>query len=309
MTDLTADYLALRREAGAVEVRRDVVRVSGPEALTWLQGQLSQDVAALAVGAAAWSFLLQPQGRLEALVRVVRTGDDELVLHTDEGAAEALVAHLTRFKLRTKAELEQLDWRCVALRGPDVATMPVPPVDAATNAVVADAGWPGLPGLDLLGPAPAAPEGVRRCDPAAYEAVRIEAGVPRVGVDTDERTMPHETGMVEAAVSFTKGCFLGQELVARVDSRGGRAPRLLRGVVLGTNVLPPVGASIRVAGDDSAKERGTVTSVAESLDLRAPVALALVARDVEAPAEVTVVWDGGEAPARVASLPLVGATA
>jgi folate-binding Fe-S cluster repair protein YgfZ len=102
-------------------------------------------------------------------------------------------------------------------------------------------------------------------------------------------------------VSFTKGCFTGQELVARIDSRGGNVPRHLRGVVVLENALPPVGAKLVVDG----KEVGALTSVAESLDRRAPVALAYVGRAVEPPADVTVSWDGGSAKARVETLPLV----
>ena len=162
--------------------------------------------------------------------------------------------------------------------------------------------WPGLDGVDLntssLGPLP---EGLRECAIDSYEAVRVEAGWPVMGREIDEKTIPAETGIVDRAVSFTKGCFTGQELVARIDSRGGNVPRHLRGVVIGTNVVPPVGASVEADG----KEVGTLTSVAESLERRAPVALAYVRRAVEPPADVTISWDGGSAPARVEELPLV----
>src|SRR5690606_39821099 len=95
----------------------------------------------------------------------------------------------------------------------------------------------------------------------AWTAVRVEAGDPVMGVDVDSDTMPHETGLVPQSVDFTKGCFLGQELVARVDSRGGNAPRKLMGVIVTTNVIPPAGAEI-VKGD---KVVGKLTSPAESL--------------------------------------------
>jgi len=165
----------------------------------------------------------------------------------------------------------------------------------------ADADWPGLEGVDVIGDDPVVPDGVRLCDLESYEAVRIEAGVPVMGREIDEKTIPAETGVVDRAVSFTKGCFTGQELVARIDSRGGNVPRHLRGVLVGTNVVPPVGAVIEVDG----KPVGGLTSVAESLERRAPVALAYVGRAVEPPADVTLTWDGGSAPARVEVLPLV----
>src|SRR5207302_5307074 len=111
------------------------------------------------------------------------------------------------------------------------------------------ADWPGLPGVDLVGEAPDVPEGLRLCDLQAYEAVRVEAGWPVMGREIDEKTIPAETGVVDRAVSFTKGCFTGQELVARTDSRGGNASRHLRGIVVGPNVVPPVGATVDAQGN------------------------------------------------------------
>ncbi len=121
-----------------------------------------------------------------------------------------------------------------------------------------------------------------------------------MGVDVDERTIPQEAGVVEETVSFTKGCYLGQELVARIDSRG-HVNRLLRGVVIETNVLPPEGAGLWM--DD--RQVGAITSVAESLTVRAPVGLALVRREVSPGDRVEVRWDQGTAPAMVSELPLV----
>jgi folate-binding protein YgfZ len=289
-----ADYAALRNEVGAVELPRDVVRASGPDALSFLQGQLSQDVA-LPVGASAWTFLLQPQGKVVALLRVTRTADDEFLLDTDGGWGQAMLERLQRYKLRVRCDLETLDWRCIALRGPRAHE-----VDAAGAAVAAPADWPGLAGVDLLGPSPEAPAGVRTCSREAYEAVRIEAGVPAMGAELDERTIPAEAGVVPQTVSFTKGCFTGQELVARIDSRGGNVPRHLRGVLVTAAAAPPVGAALR----HGEREVGSLTSVAVSPGRGGPVALAYVGRAVTPPADVTVVWEGGSAPARVEALPL-----
>jgi folate-binding protein YgfZ len=294
--DLAGEYEALRRDAGVVDLPRDVIRVTGPDAVSWLQGQLSQDVAKLAVGASADSLLLQPQGKVDALVRVTRAGPDEVLLDVDGGFGPAVVERLRRFKLRIKAELELLEWRCLAVRGPrahEVAAQ-------ASGGVVVTADWPGLPGADVLGESPVLPDDVPRCSLEAWQAVRVEAGVPAMGAELTERTIPAEAGIVERTVSFTKGCYTGQELVARIDSRGGNVPRHLRGVVVGGDgPAPPVGASL-VAGD---KEVGTLTSVAATP--AGPVALAYVRRDVEPPADAEVRWDGGSAPARVQALPLV----
>ena len=300
-TDVTADYEALRHEAGVVELERDVVRMTGPDARDYLDGQLSQDLKALAPGGSALSLLLEPQGKLVTVLRVTSVDDETFVLDTDRGFGEPMVARLERFKLRTRFEVEPLsDWRCVGIRGPKAHQL-VP--EGGDGSVIAFADWPSLPGVDLLGPAPAVPDGIRRCGAEAWETVRIEAGIPRMGRELTDRSMPHEGGraLLDATVSFTKGCYTGQELVARVDSRGGNVPRRLLGVVVTANVLPPVGAVVRAGGADA----GTLTAVGESLERRAPVALALVKRDVEAGADVTVAWEGGEAPGRVEDLPLV----
>jgi folate-binding protein YgfZ len=292
LPDLTADYWALRNEAGAVWLPRDFLQISGPDAMTFLQGQLSQDLEQLSVGSSAQSFVLQPQGKVDALLRVTRNGDDSVMLDTDAGYGDAVRARLERFKLRIKVDIEPLAWRCLAVRGPEA--------HGAASGLPAD--WPGLAGVDVVGEAPEVPGDIRVCDLQAYEAVRVEAGWPVMGKEIDEKTIPAETGVVDRAVSFTKGCFTGQELVARIDSRGGNVPRHLRGIVVGTNVVPPAGATVTADG----KDVGALTSVAESLERRAPVALAYVRRAVEPPADVTVAWDGGSAPARVEELPLVG---
>jgi folate-binding protein YgfZ len=291
---MTTGYQALRESAGAVELARDFVRVAGPDATSFLQGQLSQDVAGLAAGESTWALLLQPQGKVVALLRVLRVADEEFVLETDAGFGDAVIERLNRFKLRVKADLGPLDWRCVAIRGPkshDVAA-------TGTGTVVA-ADWPGLAGADLVGPSPHAPPDAVPCSAEDYEAVRIEAGIPVMGRELDEKTIPAEAGVVDRSVSFTKGCYTGQELVARIDSRGGNVPRHLRGLVLPTEI--PIGATLRADG----KDVGDVTSVAYSPGLGATVALAYVRRAVEPPADVEVAWDGGSSSGRVEALPLV----
>jgi len=286
MTDLAADYRLLRSTAGAVRLARDVVRVSGPDALDFLQGQCSQDLASLAAGRSAWSWVLQPQGKVDALVRVTRVGDEVMWLDTDGGYGEKLRARLARFKLRVKAEIEGVDWQCVAVRGPE----------AKRVSDGLDADWPGLPGVDLLGPSPSPPRGVPLVSLDAYQAVRIEAGVPAMGAELTDRTIPAETGIVDRTVSFTKGCYTGQELVARIESRGGHVPRHLRGIVLGD--AAPVGAAIEADG----KKIGSLTSV--GLRPGGAVGLAYIGRDVTPPVMATACWDGGTTSARVEVLPL-----
>src|SRR5579862_3131885 len=121
--DLAAGYAALTEGTGWVELARDVVRVSGPDAVSYLQGQMSQDIEGLAPGGSAWSLVLQPQGKIDAWVRVTRVGTDEALLDIDGGFGAALLARLQRFKLRTKADLEPLAWRCIAVRGAGAAEL------------------------------------------------------------------------------------------------------------------------------------------------------------------------------------------
>ncbi len=273
---LAADYRALVEGPAAVSLERDVLRAAGPDAISFLQGQLSQDVAALAIGTSAWSLLLQPQGRVDAWLRVTRTDPDAVIIDVDGGSGEAVLARLQRFKLRVKADIDLLDWHCVAIRGPG-ATTAVSSAPGPGAVVLAAAVWPLVGGIDLLGPAPVAPAGVREVSAEAYEVRRIEAGMPRMGAELNERTIPAEAGVVARSVSFTKGCYTGQELVARIDSRGGHVPRLLRGVVLADLVAP--GSSLDIDG----RAVGSITSVAPHPGGGA-VAIALVHRQVEPPA-------------------------
>ena len=303
---------------------RGAVLVEGPDALTFLNSLLSQDIAALADGQGAHTLLLQPQGKLDTDLRLLRVGGAAW-LDCEVGRGEALAASLRRFKIRIKAEVEDRtgDWGCLTLRGPEVAARveaaggPPLPAEAhahvpwgwgtgATRLVRAD--WPGgPPGADLVGPVAElsgvwtalAAAGFRPAGLTAYEAARVRAGVPRQGLDIDEKTIPQEAFLELDAVSFTKGCFLGQELVCRIDSRG-HVNRLLRGVQIGPtgiDTTPPAGAGI-VVGD---KEVGALTTVARSES--GVVALGYVRREVEVPADVVVRWDRGEAPAVAAALP------
>ena len=283
--------------AWAVPLARDVVLATGPDALTYLQGQLSQDLATLAVGDSAWSLLLTPQGHLVALLRVTRTDDDAFALDTDAGAGPDVLARLQRFLLRTRCELAPVPWTCLAVRGPDAAA----PASRPGEAWVVVPETPGSGGYDLLGPDVALPAGVEPGDPAAYEALRIESGVPRMGSELGERTIPAEAGIVDRSASFTKGCYTGQELVARIDSRGGNVPRRLRGLLLAPGAdVPPPGAVVLVGE----QEVGAVTSAAWSAARGAPVALAYVRRGTDVPAPGTVRWDATEAPASLSELPL-----
>lgn len=251
------------------ESARDVVEVAGPDAASYLQSQVSNDLRGVAVGASVWAFLLQPTGKIDVLVRIWRRADDVFVLDTDAGFGEVMIARLNRFKIRVKAEITPLDWRCIAVRRAAAAGDGAASADdaGADGQVVA---WGG--GADLLGPDVVAPAGVDPGSAADLLAARIEAGWPALGAEiVVGQTIPGETGITGAAVSFTKGCYPGQELVERMDSRDASAPRLVQvvDVAVGTAVGDPLlrdGAVI-----------GTVTSVAGTR------ALALVKRSALTP--------------------------
>lgn len=287
--------LDLRDVLGAAPIQRDVVRVHGPDAVEYLQGQLSQDIAALAIDESAPSLLLQPTGKVDAWLRVTRLGDDDLLLDVDAGYGDAVHARLRRFKLRTKAELEPARWSGLALRGPGAADVDVP-----RGALGLAAHWPGAGGVDLLSAGELALAGVPLVDQAALEALRIECGVPAMGAELTDATIPAEAGqwLIDASVSFTKGCYTGQELVARVDSRGGNVPRPLRGLRIDGDSVP-VGAEVLLGG----AVVGTVTSSGRSSTLGA-IALAVVGRSTDIGTPVEVRWAGGTTSATLAALPL-----
>jgi folate-binding protein YgfZ len=291
--ELASGYEAVRSRLAAIVIGRETLRVAGPDAERYLQGQLSQDIARLPQGGWAWSLVLQPQGKLDALVRCYRAAAEEFLLVTDAGAGPPLLERLLRFRLRTEAVLggEGLP------AGAEVAV----PFE-----------WGGLSGVDLLGPSPSPPPGALPVSEEAYEAARVEAGLPRHGAELDERTIPAEAGLVAAAVSFTKGCYTGQELVARIDSRGSNVPRHLRGLLLSGPA--EAGAVLYVAAPggegegrggaaEALKQVGRLTSLALSPRL-GWVGLGYVGRGVDVGARLVVGKPLGRVTAQVSELPL-----
>lgn len=267
-----------------VDPGRDVLVATGPEAGSYLQGQLSQDVLRLADGGFAWSWLLAPNGKVDALVRVARLSAEEWLLDTDSGWGERTLARLVRFRLRTRVDLAVSPLTVSGMRG---AGWSAP----AGAVAVLSPPWPGVEGADVVGPTlETGDAGGDGAEP--YEAERILAGMPRMGAELDERTIPAETGLVALTVSFTKGCYTGQELVARVDSRGSNVPRRLRGLRLGGPVSPGEGLV-----DADGRAAGTVTSSARSAS-HGWVGLGYVRRGVEVSAPLAT-DPGGVAVAQV----------
>ncbi len=274
----------LHATLGVAPVERDVIRVHGPEAIGFLQGQLSQEIDGLPVGVSVPTLLLQPTGKVEAWLRATRIDDDVVLLDVEAGFGAAVLARLRRFKLRTKADLDLETWTGWAVRGP-----------GASGAGWA-AAWPGVEGYDLLTAGGASPPSGPVVTTGVLEALRIECGVPAMGAELTSDTIPAEAGqwLIDASVSFTKGCYTGQELVARIDSRGGNVPRPLRGLRIDA-LEASIGSPVR-AGDAVV---GALTSVAHSAAL-GTIALAPLPRAVEVGAVVAV----GDASATVTLLPM-----
>jgi folate-binding protein YgfZ len=305
--DVTGEYQALRTGTGFVTGMSAIVWVRGTDAVEYLDGQLSQDVAAMAPGDVARSFLLEPRGKLAALLWVLRDHDGAGLV-VDAGWAAATVQRLERFRFRVDATVALDDREIAEVWGPDADA------SAAAAGVSFDPGWAVMDSMVIaalradplqrvliagVDSAVLEGQGLVRCGSVAADTVRIEAGEPVMGRDVDESTIPQESGLVDASVSFTKGCYVGQELVARIDSRG-RVNQRLTGVTMTTNVVPPVGSELVVDG----AVVGRVTTVGESLALRAPVALAMVRREVDAGSGIEVRWEGGAAPATIRELPM-----
>lgn len=295
---MTAEAIAtIRTSLGVIASQRQAIIAEGPDALTFLQGQLSQDLNALAPGEASWSLVLHPQGKISAWFRITRVTDDRFVLDLDDGWADEVLTRLNRFKLRTDIDISLAPWNALTIVGPGADDLEVTGVehDMITS-------WAGVAvrdvfGSDLGGPALDLPE----LTAEALTALRIEAGVPKMGVELDESTIPAAAGIVEQSVSFTKGCYTGQELVARIDSRGNNVPKRLLSVVVSGDVAPATGAEIRVDGEVV----GSITSAAWSSHVDAMVCLAYVSRKAEAGQRVDVDVAGADVAGDLRDLPLV----
>jgi tRNA-modifying protein YgfZ len=185
------------------------VRAAGPDAEDYLQRMLSNDVEALGVGESCEALLLTPKGRVIAPMRVLRRGDEDFLLLTEPEASEQLLAELQRMRFAAKVQIEPEEHRSYLLLG-DV------------NGGVPNADY-GIPAGEILD---ADPPALPTLSEEELEALRIEAGKPRFGREIDGSILPAEAGLDETHISFTKGCFPGQEPVARLHYRGHPNRRL-----------------------------------------------------------------------------------
>lgn len=273
----------------AARIQRDVVLVGGADARGYLQTQLTQDVESLEVGACAWSFLLEPKSEIVALLRVSRVDDTRFVLDTEPGFGSRIRERIDGFLFRMDVEFDEAVWDCLAIRGPGAEDL------AVTAPVVMRSPWPGVEGVDVLGPELEELEDIEEMSIRALDALRIRLGWPAMA-DLGGKTTPAMTGIVDRTVSFTKGCYTGQEFVARVHYRNATPPRRLVQVGYHPCGKPEPGDAVVVDGE----EVGTLTSVSACQ----PLAIAHLKRSVDVPSEATV----RGAPVCLGDLPVRSAT-
>jgi folate-binding protein YgfZ len=298
--DPFAEQRALAGRLGVVDrSHRGVLRVTGADRLSWLHNLTTQDLERLAPGVATEALVLSPQGHVEHHLTLTDDGSATWI-HVEPGEAAALLDFLTsmRFMLRVDPEDVTADCAVLTVLGPDTPA-------GDLGGLRLDAGL----GIDLIVARPeltAVVESLQSAGGAlagmwAYEALRIAAGRPRLGLDTDHRTIPHEVGWIETAVHLTKGCYRGQETVARVHNLGHPPRRLVLLHLDGSeDKLPSHGADVVLDGASV----GFAGSAARHYEL-GPIALGLVRRT--APVDATFTVDGIAAAQEVLVSPEAGA--
>jgi tRNA-modifying protein YgfZ len=295
--ELDGQYRILREGAGLIErPGRGALLVRGGEAVDYLQGQLTNDIEAFGPGEGCYAALLDRKGHMQADMRVLRL-DDGVWIDTEPEALGAVLRHLSMYKIGREVEIADLggERAIVSLIGPaarevaesgplapEHAHRDVAPGGVAARAIATDTG------VDLIcnaGDAEAlrttlVAAGAVEISEDAAEIVRVESGRPRFGRDMTTATIPQEAGIDERAVSFTKGCYIGQETVARLHYRG-RPNRHLRGLRLEA----PVTAGDPVALGE--RELGRIGTAVIS-PAHGPIALAVLRREAEPGARVSV---------------------
>lgn len=293
---------------------RGRISVSGADRRSFLQGLLTNDVAALQPGAGCYAALLTPQGRMISDMDVLELGD-RIILVVPAATSARLVEQFDNsiFTEDVTVANVSLEMRQMTVVGGSAVTalglaLPsdlsapyanrVHEIAGARVLTYVDPTW-GLPARQVLGPEATLASigeslrasGIQSVDPHALEPLRIEHGTPLFGIDMDEDTIPLEAGLDERAISFTKGCYVGQEVIIRVMHRGhGRVARKLVGFELPDarpDALPAHG-TVLLSGD---RDVGMLTSIAWSDRLDRAVALGYVRRDLVEPG-TTILYDG-----------------
>jgi folate-binding protein YgfZ len=300
--DPFAEQRALTEAMGLVDrSHRGVIRITGPDRLSWLHSLTTQDLADLAPGSPAEALILSPSGHVEHHLILTDDGT-QLWAHVEPGTAGSLLEFLESMRFMLRVEPADVTASCavLTLMGPAAATSPADEAAVATTRTF---------GMDLIVRRERLAEAAARLQAAgavlagtwAYEALRIAARRPRFGLDTDHRTIPHEVGWIETAVHLSKGCYRGQETVARVHNLGHPPRRLVFLHLDGSEDRLPAHGDPVLLGE---AEVGFIGSAARHYEL-GPIALALVKRTV--PVEATLLADGIPAAQEVIVPPDAGA--
>jgi folate-binding protein YgfZ len=291
----------LETAAGVIDrSNRPVLAISGPDRLPWLHSICSQHVSNLADGESTEALVLSPHGHVEQHWQLTER-DGTVWLDVEPGMADDALGYLEKMRFLKRVEPSEIsdEWAVIGLVGPAadavlVAAGHTPPTTRAIAALPAGGFARRTPwgDVDLVVPRARLADGITGLVAAgaapaglwAYDAKRVEAHRPRLRFETDHRTIPHEVGWIDTAVHLDKGCYRGQETVARVQNLG-RPPRRLVLVHLAgeSDVLPDVGTSVELAG----RSVGFLGTAVQHYEL-GPVALAVIKRSIPDDAELTV---------------------
>ncbi|KOU37902.1 YgfZ/GcvT domain-containing protein [Streptomyces sp. WM6378] len=280
--DLFREQRALVGGTGLVDLsHRGVVTVTGGDRLSWLHLLLTQHVSELPVGQATEALILSANGHVEHALYLVDDGTT-VWIHVEPGTVGELIAYLESMKFFYRVEVADRteEFAVVHLPAGSIAEVP-------DGVVVRETAY----GRDLFLPRADLEKYAAEAGPLvgilAYEALRVEAHRPRLGFETDHRTIPHEVGWIGSAVHLQKGCYRGQETVARVHNLGKPPRRLVFLHLDGSEVLlPGSGTPVRLAADGAeGRQLGFITTSARHHEL-GPIALALVKRNVPVDAEL-----------------------
>lgn len=307
--DIDAEYRQVREECGLLVGERAGIDVTGPEAGEYLQGQVTNDAEGLSTGDGCYALLLDRKGHIQADMRLLQLAADRFLIDTVPSAGAGLFRHLKTYMVGRQVHVGEKDLTVVSLLGPgSVAVTGLAPGAefSSTSATVAGVECLAVAtdsGLDFIcAPEQAAAvrdqliaDGAVPVSEAAAEILRVEAGRPALENEMAAAPMPAEAGVVERAVDFTKGCYVGQEPVARLHYRG-RPNRHLRGLRLEGRAAG--GDTVRLGERDLGAIGTAVISPASGR-----IALAILRKEAEPGAVVSVETAGGETSATVVELP------
>lgn len=327
----TAEYRRLRETAGLVDLSgRGRLCILGEDRVRFLNGQLTNDIKRLAPGSGCYAAMCSPKGRMEADAMVYRL-EDEFLLDLEPGLLPVVSARFQRYIIADDVELADASeaYGCLSVQGPlagevlrqagfgaelpdDRYGVSKRPTDSG-DCYVANQPRAGGAGFDMFVPVGGLAGFAEALLPAAeamggglagweaLEVVRVEDGVPRFGADMDGTTLPPEAGLEDGAISYTKGCYIGQEVMGRLRSRGRVARRLVAFRLEGAGEEPPKPGEAVLR---DAKPVGQLTSVVRSPRFGGVIALGYLRREVPIPVSGLIAGAAGDWKASASGVPL-----